>query len=327
MDLVSSFLNKSEIEKQIEDMNKLIENPTFQSVFKDNETFKQYSNPLISSIHNNDYESLQEQLKFTTDYLIKPDYLQTLKASETLYDSIEKAKALALGDSYIESYSDRVDSISKYFVNDKLSAASDMLGLSSKIDTDLLKSGLTHNTELDKIIESSQENIEKINGFNSDINKLNYIEIPKWEPPKYEDTLMGKADKQIEHLENVVNYIVDQTEKIEEQRQISIQHNNMVKEEIEDNAKTSKRDFRILLISVLISITVPFIISYIEDISDNNNHKELINTLNQNNQNGVLKELVTELKIQNEKSSEIIDILKKENSVLKNKLEEKNVVK
>lgn len=277
-------LYNSEGSSRISEMAKIIANPMVSEAFRNKQTVSDYVASIISSDKN---KSLKHIVDITTTSMLTPEYEQSLKAVDKLSKSLESA-SLVLGNDYMSSYHEQIKKISKELNEDKLSAASNIVGLASKVDSDLFKRA----SMIDNLNEE-RRNIE------FDIHK----------PPlnfefRFEESPMGiTLNKQVEHLEKVSNYILEQTDKIEDQRQISIEHNKIIKSEIESNSKIAKRDFKTLLISIVISILIPIIIYYVEDISDDKNHKELIDTLNNNgnlnNQVEQLKETVKKLEEQN----------------------------
>lgn len=326
IDFTSPHIASFGIEDKISDITKLLENSALHSTFKNKELFKQYTNPILSSIHNNDYESLQEKMKLATESFIKPDYAQTIKAADILGDAIAKANDLLALNGFTDSYTSKInETIEQIKADNRFSAASSMLGLASTIDTDLFKAQLQQLTAP----KSVQEATEKVSALSfklatPEIHTKMFMDTPAFELPKYEDTIMGKADKQIEYLKDISEYIIKQTNKIEEQRQISVNHNDMIKNNIEENAKISKRDFRLLLSGIIIGILIPFVVFYFQDISDNENHEKTIKTLEANNNNEILKNLVEQLKLQNQKSDDTIKEFKEQNKYIKSLLEKKD---
>lgn len=333
VDFTSQHIANLGIEDKISDMTKLLEGSALHSTFKNEELFRQYTDPILSSIHNNDYESLQEKMKLATEFFIKPDYAQTIKAADILGDAIAKANESLVLNSFTDSYTSKLDAtIEQIKADNRFSAASSMLGLASTIDTDLFKAQLQQLTAP----KSVQEATEKVSALSfkpaiPEIHTKMFMDSPVFELPKYEDTIMGKADKQIEHLKDISKYMIDQNEKMKVQHEISTEQNNQIKEQnemlknqIEDNAKTSVRDYRTLILSIVVGILISFIIYHLEDKSDTENHNEIKQILETNNNNEVLKDLVGQLKLQNRKSDDTIKELKEQNKYIKSLLEKKD---
>ncbi|MCV6606837.1 MAG: hypothetical protein OIF32_01395 [Campylobacterales bacterium] len=316
------------IEDRISGISKLLESSELHSTFKNEDLFKEYTDPILSSIHDKDYKSLQEKMKLATESFIKPDYATTIKATDILGETISRADSLSSFNTLNKVYTSQLDETIEQLKNkNKLGAASGILGLASTINTDLFKTQLIQPTALSK----SLKNVEKTNALNfkpitSEIPKINLNDMPVVKLPKYEDTLMGKADKQIEHLKNISAYMIDQNEKMKIQHEISIKQNEIIQNQIEDNTKTSVRDYRALIFSIVISILLSIIIYLLEDKSDTENHNEIRQTLETNNNNKILKNLVEELKIQNQKSDKTIKELKKQNDYIQRLLEVKGQI-
>lgn len=302
IDFTTAALLEPTMQDKIANIESLIGSAAIQEAFKSHTDYESYANPILSSIHDKDYSSLQESMKIATESLISNDYLQTIKATDMLSNTIEKAKVMGFNE-HIDSYSSKLaDTISQYTRDTKLNVAQDMLGLASTIDTDMFQYDIKATENMDRDFTMKPPDID-------DIAK----HIPTFEMPKYEDTIMGKADKQLLVLEKLALYISSQTEKIEFQNEIATSQNNklkeqnvIIKDQVKDTAKTSKTAFWTAIcsigVAVMFSIITILQANYIymeEDKSDNKNYERVIELLKANNNNKVLKDLVLQLKEQN----------------------------
>jgi hypothetical protein len=195
-----------------------------------------------------------------------------------------------------------------YENNNKLNAVQAILGLTSAINTDIFQKEMDSINTTKSITDRTMKEVEEAKKFT--IEQPNYqnrmLDIPIFKVPKYEDTIIGKADKQVEILERLSNYMIEQNKKLELQNEIATDQTNQLKEQnkiIKDQVKEASKTSLIALVAAIASILISSIITiYVfeeEDKSDNKNHKEVTELLNANNNTSILMELVSELKEQN----------------------------
>lgn len=329
LDLATSSWQDPTIQEKILDMENAIGSTTIQDAFKSHTDYEQYANPILSSIHNNNYDSLQEEIRKTTAEFISNDYMQTIKATDLFNDTIERAKAVGLTE-HLDSYNSKLsESILQYENDNKLKAAQSILGLTSAIDTDIFQKEIESINATKLITDRAIEETDKYK-----IEEPNYqdkiLDTPLFELPKYEDTIMGKADKQVEVLERLSNYMIQQNKNLEIQNEIANEQNNNLKEQnliikvqVEETSKTSKIAFWTAIISILTSSIITIFVFLEEDKSDIQNHNEFIELLKENNNNNILNELVVQLKEQNKNSMITNEEFIRQNQYLKRLLKEK----
>jgi hypothetical protein len=315
LDLITSSWQEPTIQEKILEMEKAIGSKTIQNAFKSHADYELYANPILSSIHNNNYSSLQEEMKNATEQWLNNDYMQTMKATNLLNDSIEKAKAIGLTN-HMDSYTSKLsESISEYVNNNKLNAAQSILGLTSAMDTDIFQKEMEsiNNTKLitDKEIEKTKKFTIKQPNYQNEI-----LDLPTFQAPKYKDTIMGKADKQVEILERISSYMIKQTKTLELQ-------NEIVAEQIKETSKTSLIALIAAIASILISSIITVYVFQEEDKSDIQNHKEVTELLKANNNTNVFMELVSQLKEQNKNTLITNEELNQQNQYYKQLLKAK----
>ncbi len=343
LDLATSSWQEPTIQEKIEDMASALAMPAIQDAFKTHEDYKSYVSPILSSIHEKNYDSVLESIKLATEPYLKNDYSQTFKAAEMLNDTIEKADRLGITD-HFDSYTAKLADLTLEYANNKSSATQGLVGLASAIDTDIFKKEMKSLSATESLATQAIEEVEKAK--KSIIEAQDYhntmLDTPMYKPPvfqtpKYEDTIMGKADKQVEVLEKLADYMITQTEKIELQNEIATDQNSKLKEQnkmIEDQVKDTARTSKIAFWTAISSISVAVIFSitgigltyYIfqeEDKSDNKNHAKMKTLIESNNNNKILGELVLQLKQQNKNSTIINTKLIKQNQYLKELLKAK----
>jgi len=322
--LISSWQEPT-IQDKILDMEKTIASTYIQDAFKTHADYELYANPILSSIHDKNYNSLQEALKIATEPLLNNDYIQTIKATDLFSDAIDRAKSIGLTEN-IDSYTSKLsDSISQYENNNKLNAAQNILGLTSMIDTDIFQKEMKlidNQSITNKILkEVEQADNYKIKEPNYQ-NRMLDISLPHI--PKYEDTIMGKADKQLEVLERLSNYMIQQNKNLEIQNDIATaqknslkEQNELIKDQVKETSKTSFIALGTAILSIIVSSIITVYVFLEEDKSDNKNHIEVKKILQANNNNKILNDLLLELKEENKNSTIIIEKLVKENQYFK----------
>ena len=303
---------ESTMQNKILEMEKAIKNTTLQNAFKSPSDYESYAKPILSSIHDHDYASLEREIKKNTEPWLNNNYIQMLKATDLLNDTITKAKEIGLSNQ-LDSYASKLSETAlEYMTKDKLNTAQSILGLTSAIDTDIFQKEMESINTTKSMSEMAMKDITRTH---NKITEPPTIDIPPFEIPKYENTIMGKVDKQVEILERLSSYMIKQNKNLELQNEIATEQSNQLKEQnaiiknqVKETSKTSWIALGTAVFSILISSYISWHIFKEEDKSDMQNHKEVKDLLQENNKN-----ILMELKEQNKNGLRINEEIKKQN--------------
>lgn len=291
---------------QMDDLEKLIGNTSLQNAFKSAQDYEKYTSPILNSLHKNDFQELHDSLSKSYESLLKPQISETFK---TLTESQMKLSDYAnIGKFNIDDYlgSSVKSALESIKSNESLLDSSKILNSTlGQIDTNIFKDRINDFEEQRKLLETKPYH------FHEPLN----IEIPKnpiFDVIEQNEKIINHLDLQNKSLNEIAKYLANQNEKLDTQ-------NSITEKQIKENDKSAKKALWIAVSSVIISIIATFgaiLVSYDiyhkEDISDNTQHKELLQSINRTDniveQNRLLKELLQEVKMQNKK----LDINKKE---------------
>lgn len=288
---------------QKHELEKLIGDTSFQNAFKSVQDYTKYTSPILDSLQNNNFQELQDSIAKNYEPFLKPQISETLK---TLAESQMKLSDYAnIGKFNIDDYlgTSVQSALENIKVNENLLDSSKVLNsVFGQIDTNIFKDKINDFEEQRKLLETKPYHF----------HELPNIEIPKnpiFDVIEQNEKIIGHLDLQNKSLNEIAKYLANQNEKLDTQ-------NNITEQQIKENDKSAKKALWIAVSSIVISIIATVIVSYDiydrEDISDNKQHQELLQSINRiddtTEQNGLLKELLQEVKIQNKK----LDINKKE---------------
>ncbi|KIM11527.1 MAG: hypothetical protein KU37_04810 [Sulfuricurvum sp. PC08-66] len=205
-------------------------------------------------------------------------------------------------------------SIGKLNIDDSLGIAMKSALESIKANEGLLNSSKVLNSALGQIdtnifkerifdLEEQRKLLEEKSYISQELMNFELPKNPIYDVIEQNTNIIDYLDLQNESLNEIAKYLANQNEKLDKQ-------NNITEQQIKESEKSAKKALWIATISIFISIVATFgaiFVSYDvykkEDISDNMQHKELLQTIDKSSdsseQNRVLNELLKEIKNQN----------------------------
>lgn len=309
--------------------------------FQSAEDYKHFISPYQSALEEKNLDALQSSLGLAMSSYLKPEYSATLQAFESAKDGL--AYALAHN---VDGTSDYLESIKNaaFGIGDEdhlLDAAKSFSFIASSIDSDIYKS------ELDRLIENLiayQPNIElDIPSHHS----MPFTEMPALTEFKFEDSPLGKQNQQlIEHSQQQTNLLKMMATHMEKQkehtvRQITLmdlqiqnteeqvislkkqndvlnQQNEMIATQASSADESAGKALYwvkiTLIVTVLLSIIVSIAVYFAQDYSDEKNHKELMEVVNDKK---ALESQLSQLQTQIANQNQLIPLMKEQNSYLK----------
>lgn len=161
----------------------------------------------------------------------------------------------------------------------------------------------------EKLIHKSDKQIEVTQELSTLVVQLNQTHETQ---VKTNDKILVNSHKQIEIMTLMSNFMASQSKILEQQKQSQELQNKKIEEQISDNKKSSKIALWTAIISIIlgtiISLGGAYLTYYVyvqEDISDNNNHAELIKAIEKGSDKVLIRNILTELKELNEKNKKL----------------------
>lgn len=352
LDLASSSWQEPMIQEKIADMASALGMSAIQDAFKTHADYELYANPILSSIHTNNYNSLQKAMTKATEPWLSNNYMQAVKATDLFSDTIKNVADMGVLHD-IQPYSTKLAETMLLF-NDQenmLSASKNLVGLASLIENDAFKAKFESplgetSKKLSEVMNELgtttkfESPILKLSnaseGFNKPFDAINFservLDLPRIELPRIENSpiykqnekLIEKSDKQVTLLKDMSKYMASQTEKLEFQNEITSQ-------QIKANNSSAKVAFWTAIFSIAVAVIfsiagigLTYYVFQEEDKSDNKNHTELMKSIEANNNNKILSELVLQLKEENKNTILTNKELSKQNEYFKELLKIKN---
>lgn len=354
LDLTSSSWQEPTMQEKMTDMASALSASAIQAAFKTHADYELYANPILSSIHANNYNSLQEAITKATEPWLNNNYMQAIKATDLFSDTIKSIADMGVLHD-ITPYGAKLSEAMLLFKDQEnmLNASKNLVGLASLIENDAFKtkfespleeaSGKIAKTmsELQISIKSESPILkvsEALKVFNKPLGAINppdfpkiKFDLPQIELPKIENSpiykqnekLINKSDKQVILLKDMSKYMASQTEKLEFQNKITSQ-------QIEANHSSAKVAFwtavTSIAVAVIFSIAGIILTYYVfqeEDKSDNKNHTELLKSIEANNNNKNLAELTLQIKEENKNIILTNKMLNEQNEYFKELLKAK----
>ncbi len=285
------------VKMQKNDLEKLIGDTSFQNAFKSVQDYEKYTSPILDSLQKNNFQELQDSLSKNYESLLKPQISETFK---TLMESQMKLSGYAnIGKFNIDDYlgSSVKSALESIKANESLFDSSKVLNSAlGQIDTNIFKEKINSFEEQRKLLETKPYNF----------HELPNIEIPKnpiFDVIEQNERTNEYLNLQTQTLNEIADEMAKQTTEVRKQ-------NSITEQQIKENDKSAKKALWIAVSSIVISIVATFgaiFVSYDiynkEDVSDNIQHKELLQKMDNSNdfskQNELLKELLQEFKIHN----------------------------
>jgi hypothetical protein len=282
---------------QQHELEKLIGNSSLQNAFKSVQDYEKYTSPILDSLHKNNFQALHDSLSKSYESLLKPQISETFK---TLTESQMKLSDYAnIGNLSIDEYlgTSVKSALENIKANESLLDSSKVLNSTfGQIDTNIFKEKINGFEEERKLLETKPYHF----------HELPNIEIPKnpiFDVIEQNEKIIAHLDLQNKSLNEIAKYLANENEKLDT-------HNSITEQQIKKNDVSAKKALWIAIISIIISIVATagaiftsYDIYNKEDISDNTQHKELVEKIEKSNdsseQNKLLKELLQEVKIQN----------------------------
>jgi hypothetical protein len=327
-------------------LNDIVSNPAITEAFKSVDNLKDIQSKLIGVDKYSDLAKLAVKLEKS----LKPDYAYVAKAAEQLKST---QKMLGIPEDTFEEIKKSVDSLKntydplKYAVNlSKQITALNQTALGNTIkewensqrkfrENITPKAKVKHTTP--GISESSKFIIEQ---------QQHMAEKAKRKEQR-EETLLENSEAQIEKLDQIVEYMVRQSKNLELQNEILAQQvenlilqnkkaeeqiheiekqNHLMREQQEENRKSSRNALWIAIISIIIGAVTTAFTYYLQDESDNKNHSELLQAINNTGSSNELLPLLKEQNRLSKKTNELLEnSLKKNEQVGKNSSKQKEV--
>lgn len=333
---LSASWKEPSVQEKLEDMRKALGYPELQDAFKSYKDYAAVTTPLISALEKDNAKSLLEAFKLDTEPYLKSTYAQTLKATNLFSETLQNVSALGLNNA--PDYSKKVHEAIKLYEDNFHLGNKKLVELVTSFENDAFKKSFELANSFQKTAPhiSTLDSLEKSKGtFKSltepKIPKVELPEIPHFKPPRPEDSphykqnekILKNSEEQISLLKQVSIYMSSQSEKLEFLNDLTakqVEENKITSDkQSEINARASKSAMRVAIISIIITLLFSvggLVLSYYifiqEDISDNKDHAEVVQLLKDNNLNGVLHELVDQLKINKHNDSEL-ERVKREN--------------
>lgn len=270
-----------------------LKSDALKSTFKTADSYRQYTEPLLKDIAQNDYTALQSELKKGYKPYLKKDISMAFESLSSAKDTFSKlAGENLIG---LDKYGTDISSALKSIAESK------ELFSASKALTSSLKS-----------LESSNfvDKMDSLNERRLDLHRVHEpIKIPKNPMISQNEKIIGQLDIQNEALTSIGTYISSQNEKLDRQ-------NKIVEEEIKINKKSAKSAFWTAIVSIVIailatlwSIQVSYDVYDMENKSSSFQHKELLKLINKNGkpdltieQTKVLNKILKAMRQQNNNS-------------------------
>ena len=284
----------------INDLKNLLKHSGLPNAFKTIDGYKEYSNPLLDSIANKDYELLQKELQNTYTPYLKTSVSQALDA----IGYAKKSIAELTGNSYLDvnKYSPSISSALSEMekAQDLLNPAKLLTASIKQIETDMF-----------------QDKMDMLNERRVELPRMmEAIKIPENPMIKQNEIIIASLDVQNETLVSIGKYISSQNEKLDTQ-------NINIEEEIKENKKSAKKAFWTAIASIFIAIVatvwaiwVSYDVYNKEDKSNNKQHQEVMKLLDNinNKSNG---DIVKASDKQVEVLSAILKAIEKNSSISK----------
>lgn len=278
-------------------MEELIGNTSLQNAFKSVQDYEKYTSPILDSLQKNNFQELQDSLSKSYESLLKPQISETFK---TLTESHMKLSDYAnIGNINIDDYlgTSVKSALESIKANENLFDSAKILNSAlGQIDTNIFKETIGGFEEQRKLLKAKPYHLHE---------PLN-VEIPKnpiFDVIEQNDRMNEYLNLQTQTLNKIAVEMAKQTTEVRRQ-------NNITEQQIKENNKSAKKALWIAIISIFISILASIGAIYVsydiynkEDVSDNTQHKELLqkidNTNNVSEGNRLLNELLQEVKIEN----------------------------
>lgn len=288
---------------KIDELEKLIGNTSFQNAFKSVQDYEKYTSPISDSLQKNNFQELQDSLSKSYESLLKPQISETFK---TLTESQMKLSDYAnLGKFNVDDHlgTSVKSALGSIKANENLFDSAKILNSAfGQIDTDIFKEKISGLEEQRKLLEPKPYIFHEPLSF----------EIPKnpiLDVIEQNDRMNEYLNLQTQTLNEIADEMAKQTTEVRKQ-------NNITEQQIKENNKSAKKALWIAIISIFISILASIGAIYVsydiynkEDLSDNAEHKALLqkidNTNNISEQNRLLNELLQEVKTENKKNKNL----------------------
>ena len=308
----------------------LASKPALSEAFKSLEDFKKFQGDISRITKIGD---MAKTLSGFEDYL-KPNYGYVAKATEQLKTM---QQALGLPESTLDMHKNMSKTLKDMY--DPLGYAAKL----SKTATALNQSGLI------KVMKEQEERQKKLMKSISapifsdkpkeldfpDINR-NFMEEEQRrakkaaKKEKREETLLTNSKTQIEKLDLIATYMIQQSENLELQNEILGQQvenlrlqnekaeqqiqeireqNKIMKVQQEENKNTSRIALGAAIGSIVIGIIVSYLIYYYQDISDNKNHTELLQVIKESSKKEELSPLFQQQFESSKKTNQLLNEL------------------
>lgn len=308
--------NTPSIQQKIQEYEKLLKEPGLAAAFATQQDYEKYTKPLLSLLESHEYQTAQKNLQDLKPR-IKPEYYAIESAIEQLQKTLDTPSInstlqhIPKLSQYESSISKAIESISK---NEALLTSSKQLFNAGK--------GLAHDSIQQRMNEHQVENA-----------RIMHIELPDIKIP--ENPLIN-LNRQIVEIGNIQNEMLKdisdqmrlQNEYTDKEIQALEYQNEIAKEQISDNKKSSRNAVRVAIASVIMSIVVSGISIWATyDIynkekkeNDDDTHK-LLKAINDKTEQKQLLQEFTDFKhlntSQEDKQTKIIQLLVEQNVYLK----------
>ncbi len=284
----------------INDLQNLLKHSGLSDAFKTIDDYKKYSDPLLDSIVNKDYVSLQKELKNAYTPYLKTSVSQAMDAIGYAEKSIEELTGNTYLDvnKYSPSISSSLSEMAK--AQDLLKPTKSLTASMKQIETDMFQ---------DKMAMLNERRIELP-------RMMEAIEIPENPMIKQNEEIITSLDVQNETLVLIGQYISSQNEKLDTQ-------NKIVEEEIKVNKESAKNALWTAIASIFIAIVatvwaiwVSYDVYNKENKSNNKQHQEvmkLLGNLNDKGNGDIVKSSDKQVEVLNA----ILKAMQKNNSISK----------
>lgn len=324
--------------ESVKQFEEIMEHKNIPLAFQSAEEYKHFISPYQSALEEKNFDTLQSSLGLAMSSYLKPEYSATLQALESAKDGLAYALTHNVdGTNYLESLKNTALGIR----DDEhlLDAAKRFSTIASSIDSDIYKS------EMSRLLDEPEHYRSYLDDTSPQQKPIELPNIPM--PPAFEETPFGSSfqrlighseqqisllkmmathmEKQKEHTVRQITLMDLQIQKTEEQViSLKTQNNalNQQNEMIATQAKSADKSAGealywvkiTLIVTILLSIIVSTVVYFAQDYSDEKNHKELMQAVNDKKAlEGQLSQLQTQIANQNE----FIRLMKEQNGYLK----------